>query len=149
MRIRYRSSEVCSSYLNDRIEGDAEITRLQEESLDPYVETRTLCLEKRQREIDALKGRSNDVAAIPATETVRETGTSVNSEASVGEEIRASPPTSAGDPIPTGEHPCYRSRYDVRAVSGRHAMVRSFCLAMGGHWGGGEEERCGGQEGVR
>src|SRR3546814_9716317 len=68
--------------LNDRIEGDAEITRLQEESLDPYVETRTLCLEKRQREIDALKGRSNDVAAIPATETVRETGTSVNSERS-------------------------------------------------------------------
>src|SRR3546814_10982251 len=61
--------------LNDRIEGDAEITRLQEESLDPYVETRTLCLEKRQREIDALKGRSNDVAAIPAKETVRDTGT--------------------------------------------------------------------------
>ncbi|TCM32446.1 phospholipid-binding lipoprotein MlaA [Novosphingobium sp. ST904] len=91
--------------LNDRIEGDAEITRLQEESLDPYVETRTLCLEKRQREIDALKGRSNDVAAIPATETVRETGTSVNSEASVGEELRASPPPSAGDPLPSGEHP--------------------------------------------
>src|SRR3546814_5722773 len=103
MRIRYRSSEVCSSYLNDRIEGDAEITRLQEESLDPYVETRTLCLEKRQREIDALKGRSNDVAAIPATETVRETGTSVNSEASVGEELRASPPPSAGDPLPRSE----------------------------------------------
>src|SRR3546814_20216114 len=83
----------------------SEITRLQEESLDPYVETRTLCLEKRQREIDALKGRSNDVAAIPATETVRETGTSVNSEASVGEELRASPPPSAGDPPPSGEHP--------------------------------------------
>src|SRR3546814_20832104 len=65
--------------LNDRIEGDAEITRLQDESLDPYVETRTLCLEKRQREIDALKGRSTDVAAIPATETVRENGTAVNS----------------------------------------------------------------------
>src|SRR3546814_10546286 len=82
MRISDWSSDVCSSdLLNDRIEGDAEITRLQEESLDPYVETRTLCLEKRQREIDALKGRSNDVAAIPATETVRETGTSVNSEA--------------------------------------------------------------------
>src|SRR3546814_17832487 len=68
--------------LNDRIEGDAEITRLQEESLDPYVETRTLCLEKRQREIDALKGRSNDVAAIPATEPVRDTGPAVNYQAS-------------------------------------------------------------------
>src|SRR3546814_21132952 len=121
MRISDWSSDVCSSdltvgapfnrpayavpttvikQLNDRIEGDAEITRLQEESLDPYVETRTLCLEKRQREIDALQGSSNDVAAIPATEKVRATRTAVNSEASVGQELRASPHPSAGDPHP-------------------------------------------------
>src|SRR3546814_13063325 len=70
--------------LNDRIEGDAEITRLQEESLDPYVEPRPLCLEKRQHEIAAPQGRRNDVAAIPHTETVRETGTAGTSEALVG-----------------------------------------------------------------
>lgn len=54
--------------LNDRIEGDAEIKRLQEESADPYVEIRTLYLEMRQREIDALIGKSSDVAAGPQTE---------------------------------------------------------------------------------
>lgn len=43
--------------LNDRIERDAGIARLQKESADPYVETRTLYLEMRQREIDALKGK--------------------------------------------------------------------------------------------
>jgi phospholipid-binding lipoprotein MlaA len=60
--------------LNDRIEGDAEIERLQEESADPYVETRTLYLEMRQREIDALKGKGRDAASIPQAEpTVRQT----------------------------------------------------------------------------
>lgn len=51
--------------LNDRIENDAEIERLQEESADPYVETRTLYLEMRQREIDALKGKNRDAVADP------------------------------------------------------------------------------------
>lgn len=51
--------------LNDRIENDAEIERLQEESADPYVETRTLYLDMRQREIDALKGKVSDVATGP------------------------------------------------------------------------------------
>lgn len=55
--------------LNDRIEGDAEIERLQEESADPYVEIRTLYLEMRQREIDALKGKGSDVAAGPPAES--------------------------------------------------------------------------------
>ena len=54
--------------LNDRIEGDAEIRRLQQESLDPYVETRTLYLEMRQREIGALKGKDSDVGTFPLTE---------------------------------------------------------------------------------
>src|SRR3546814_8563594 len=66
--------------LHDRIDVDAEITRLQEESLDPYVETRTPCLEKRQREIDALQGRSNDVAALPSTAMVRAHRASVNTK---------------------------------------------------------------------
>ena len=60
--------------LNDRIERDAEIEHLQEVSTDPYVETRTLYLEMRQREIDALKGKSSDVAADPhAKITIRQT----------------------------------------------------------------------------
>jgi len=54
--------------LNDRIERDAEIERLQQQSLDPYVETRTLYLQMRQREIDALKGRIPDVIAAPPVE---------------------------------------------------------------------------------
>lgn len=56
--------------LNDRIERDAEIERLQQQSLDPYVETRTLYLEMRQREIDALKGRIPAVTAAPPVEPV-------------------------------------------------------------------------------
>ena len=54
--------------LNDRIERDAEIERLQQQSLDPYVETRTLYLEMRQREIDALRGRIPAVTAVPPVE---------------------------------------------------------------------------------
>ena len=54
--------------LNDRIERDAEIERLQKQSLDPYVETRTLYLQMRQREIDALRGRMPDVIAAPPVE---------------------------------------------------------------------------------
>ena len=54
--------------LNDRIERDAEIERLQQQSLDPYVETRTLYLQMRQREIDALRGRIPDVTAGPPVE---------------------------------------------------------------------------------
>ncbi|MBU0824583.1 MAG: VacJ family lipoprotein [Alphaproteobacteria bacterium] len=54
--------------LNDRIERDAEIERLQKQSLDPYVETRTLYLQMRQREIDALRGRIPDVIAAPPVE---------------------------------------------------------------------------------
>ena len=48
--------------LNDRVERDAEIVRLREESVDPYVETRTLYLDMRQREIDALKGKDPGAA---------------------------------------------------------------------------------------
>lgn len=54
--------------LNDRIERDAEIERLQQQSLDPYVETRTLYLEMRQREIDALRGRLPAVTVVPPIE---------------------------------------------------------------------------------
>ena len=61
--------------LNDRIERDAEIERLQQQSLDPYVETRTLYLEMRQREIDALRGRVPDVIAAPPVEAPVEPAT--------------------------------------------------------------------------
>ena len=62
-RTAYAVPTTVIRQLNDRIEGDAEIKRLQEESLDPYVETRTLYLEMRQREIDALKGKGRGAAA--------------------------------------------------------------------------------------
>ncbi|WP_293699288.1 MlaA family lipoprotein [Sphingopyxis sp. UBA6734] len=55
--------------LNDRIERDAEIERLQNESIDPYVEVRTLYLEMRRREIDALKGTVPSLPAAPPAET--------------------------------------------------------------------------------
>src|SRR3546814_20464749 len=42
--------------LNDRVAREAEIERLQEESADPYGETRSLYLAMRQREIDVLSG---------------------------------------------------------------------------------------------
>src|SRR3546814_8325686 len=84
MRISDWSSDVCSSdlgkpfnqtayavpttvinRLNDRVARDAEIERLQEESADPYVETRSLYLEMRQREIDVLRGKDRDRAGEP------------------------------------------------------------------------------------
>jgi phospholipid-binding lipoprotein MlaA len=68
-RTAYAVPTTVIRQLNDRIEGDAEIERLQEESADPYVETRTLYLEMRQREIDALKGKGRDVVAGPRTGT--------------------------------------------------------------------------------
>lgn len=68
-RTAYAIPTTVIKQLNDRIEGDAQIQRLQQESLDPYVETRTLYLEMRQREIDALKGKSRDIATVPQAET--------------------------------------------------------------------------------
>lgn len=54
--------------LNDRIERDSEISRLQQESLDPYVEIRTLYLEMRQGEIEALKRGRYEKPIAHATE---------------------------------------------------------------------------------
>ncbi len=68
-RTAYAVPTTVIRQLNDRIEGDAQIQRLQQESLDPYVETRTLYLEMRQREIDALKGNGRDVVTGPQAET--------------------------------------------------------------------------------
>lgn len=62
-RTAYAVPTTVIKQLNDRIEGDAAIKCLQEESADPYVETRTLYLEMRQREIDALKGKGRDTAS--------------------------------------------------------------------------------------
>src|SRR3546814_10009594 len=60
-RTQYAVPTTVIKQLNDRIENDAEIERLQEESVDPYAETRSLYLEMRQREIDALKGDRKSV----------------------------------------------------------------------------------------
>ena len=56
-RPEYAIPTTTIDQLNQRVARDGEITRLREESDDPYVETRTLYLEMRQREIDALRGR--------------------------------------------------------------------------------------------
>ena len=68
-RTAYAVPTTVIRQLNDRIEGDAQIQRLQQESLDPYVETRTLYLEMRQREIDALRGIGRDVVTDPLAGT--------------------------------------------------------------------------------
>ena len=82
-RTAYAVPTTVIKQLNDRIEGDAEIERLQEESADPYVETRTLYLEMRQREIDALKGKARGVVTGPQAET-----TTSRAESLPGPEIR-------------------------------------------------------------
>lgn len=64
-RTAYAVPTTVIRQLNDRIEGDAQIRRLQQESLDPYVETRTLYLEMRQREVDALKVKDADIDTFP------------------------------------------------------------------------------------
>lgn len=65
-RTAYAVPTTVIKQLNDRIEGDATIKCMQEESADPYVETRTLYLEMREREIDALKGRGSDLSSAEA-----------------------------------------------------------------------------------
>lgn len=74
-RTAYAAPTTVVRALNDRIERDAEIERLQQQSLDPYVETRTLYLQMRQREIDALRGRIPDVIAAPPVEAPVEPAT--------------------------------------------------------------------------
>jgi phospholipid-binding lipoprotein MlaA len=51
--------------LNDWIEGDAEIKRLQEKSADRNVATRNLYLAMRRRQIDALKGKDGTALRDP------------------------------------------------------------------------------------
>lgn len=53
------------SQLNDRVERDDEINRLRETSADPYAETRSLYLQMREREIDALRRPQAASAAAP------------------------------------------------------------------------------------
>ncbi|MBA3941756.1 MAG: ABC transporter [Sphingopyxis sp.] len=48
--------------LNDRLERDDDIMQLREQSADPYVATRTLYLELREREIEALRHPNRDKA---------------------------------------------------------------------------------------
>ena len=60
--------------LNARIERDAEIQRLQQESPNPYAESRTLYLQMRQNEIDALKTKRKPTATpTPAAAPVLDT----------------------------------------------------------------------------
>jgi len=87
--------------LNDRIEGDAQIQRMQQESLDPYVETRTLYLEMRQAEIDALKGKGPGVATDPKAATTP----SPAAPLSYGEIPVAAEPTEIETPTADGVPP--------------------------------------------
>jgi phospholipid-binding lipoprotein MlaA len=94
--------------LNDRLARDSEIRHLREESPDPYVETRTLYLDMRQREIDALKGKTHAapvvVPAVPVTDNTSATGTPPAVDAPVTG-LPASPPPvdtsrpSGADPL--------------------------------------------------
>lgn len=100
-RTAYAVPTTVIKQLNDRIEGDAQIQRLQQESLDPYVETRTLYLEMRQREIDALKGKDMGVATGPQAET-----TPSSTEPLLGPEIPvAAEPTEIETPTADGLPP--------------------------------------------
>lgn len=95
-RTAYAVPTTVLRQLNDRIERDAEIERLQKESADPYVETRTLYLEMRQREIDALKGKGSDVTAASQADTlVGQAETSPVPEApAAGEPVDIETPTA-------------------------------------------------------
>ncbi|GGJ37690.1 ABC transporter [Sphingopyxis bauzanensis] len=100
-RTAYAAPTTVIRALNDRIERDAEIERLQQISLDPYVETRTLYLEMRQREIDALKGRIPDVIAAPPVEpAVRQADTLPDQETPIVEAPADIETPPAGDMPP-------------------------------------------------
>lgn len=105
-RTAYAVPTTVIRQLNDRIEGDAEIERLQEESADPYVETRTLYLEMRQREIDALKGRVSDVPAGPQAGPITgQTGSLPGSGTpAAGQPVDIGTPAADGPPPALREH---------------------------------------------
>ncbi|MFM9568676.1 hypothetical protein, partial [Streptomyces turgidiscabies] len=52
--------------LNDRIEEDAVLTKMREESPDPYVATRELYLKQRRAEIGAICPKHGDAVVDPA-----------------------------------------------------------------------------------
>lgn len=59
------------SQLNERVARDDEINRLRETSADPYAETRSLYLQMRERELDALRRpQSAPAAAMPTALSV-------------------------------------------------------------------------------
>jgi len=73
-RSAYAIPTTTITKLNDRVDRDAEIRRLQFESGDPYVETRTLYLEMRQRDIEALRDKSRSEASPPIPSRPDEAG---------------------------------------------------------------------------
>ena len=106
-RTAYAVPTTVIKQLNDRIDNDAEIERLQEESLDPYVETRSLYLEMRQREIDALRGKIPYAATHPRTGVaVRPAESAIEVPADVPNEAMAVPANPvAGEAPVTGARP--------------------------------------------
>lgn len=61
------------SSLDDRAEFDAELTRLRTQSGDPYAALRAYYLNKRQAEIDALRGKSSPPPIPAATQSPPQT----------------------------------------------------------------------------
>ena len=127
-RTAYAVPTTVIKQLNDRIDNDAEIERLQEESLDPYVETRSLYLEMRQREIDALRGKIPYAAthprtgvAVPPAEPAIEVPIDVPAEAPA--EAMAVPANPvAGEPPETGARPV-ESQHPRAPVESQHPLA--------------------------
>lgn len=100
-RTAYAVPTTVIRQLNDRIEGDTEIKRLQEQSADPYVETRTLYLDMRQRQIDSLRGKGRDgTAGLQAETTHSQPGSFTDPETPTAAE-----PTEHETPTPVGPRP--------------------------------------------
>lgn len=123
-RTAYAVPTTVIKQLNDRIDNDAEIERLQEESLDPYVETRSLYLEMRQREIDALRGKIPYAATHPRTGiAVRPAESAIEVPADVPNEATAVPANPvAGEAPVTGARPV-ESQPPLAPVESQHPLA--------------------------
>ncbi|MGL3823371.1 MlaA family lipoprotein [Sphingopyxis sp. R3-92] len=123
-RTAYAVPTTVIKQLNDRIDNDAEIERLQEESLDPYVETRSLYLEMRQREIDALRGKIPYAATHPRTGiAVRPAESAIEVPADIPNEATAVPANPvAGEAPETGARPV-ESQPALAPVESQHPLA--------------------------
>ncbi len=116
----YAISSGAIRSLNDRIDRDDQITRIRNESADPYAETRDLYLKQRQLEIDILRGRAPDPLSRKNTPVVS-SGDSVGDN--IVTETIESPSDASAAPGPVAPEPVAPGSIAPGSIAPENNMV--------------------------